>query len=276
MPASCKCGRKWSGLNRGVERSSALPLVPWNGDASLLAKRYTDLDKAPVDGGWITPDLAADLVRAPSGVVQTGSLLRPRDLAVHRSMLNGGQWTQVLWAVVGPVVVDVVDVLLCRDPSVNDPVLVGFDVRLPSDAPAQQDVAVRSDVPTRLVRRDLLAWRKRSDRATGSEELALAGSAPSPLWEARDGRSAVDADDGSHSWSLAVSALCHRHFSTVANFDRHKPSYDGCLWPGGITNRRTAAAVLKLSLGPLGGTWVGAGEFVRPGDDADPGMAGAA
>lgn len=74
----------------------------------------------------------------------------------------------------------------------------------------------------------------------------------------------------------AHCSICHRHFSTVTNFDRHKPSYDGCLDPAAITNRRTGNPVLKLSSGPLGGTWVGFGEYVGPSDDAQGAIDGAA
>lgn len=62
----------------------------------------------------------------------------------------------------------------------------------------------------------------------------------------------------------AHCTVCHRHFSTVANFDRHRPSYDGCLDPAHIVNARTGQPVLKASEGPFGTTWVGAGEFVGP------------
>jgi hypothetical protein len=74
----------------------------------------------------------------------------------------------------------------------------------------------------------------------------------------------------------AHCSVCHAHFSTVANFDRHKPSYDGCLDPATIRNRKTGQLVLKPSDNRFGRTWVGEGEFVRPEKDADPGIEGAA
>lgn len=76
--------------------------------------------------------------------------------------------------------------------------------------------------------------------------------------------------------SQAHCPLCHAHFSTVANFDRHRPSYDGCLDPAAIVSRKTGRSILKPSTGPLGTTWVGAGEYAGPEKDADPAIAGAA
>lgn len=70
----------------------------------------------------------------------------------------------------------------------------------------------------------------------------------------------------------AHCAICHRHFSSVAHFDRHRPSYDGCLDPAAIL-KRSGEPVFKLSAGPLGHTWVGAGEYAGPGNDADPAIA---
>ena len=63
-------------------------------------------------------------------------------------------------------------------------------------------------------------------------------------------------------WSGLAQApctVCHVHFSTVANFDRHKPSYTGCLDPATITNRK-GELVLKATTNRFGVTWVGAGE----------------
>ncbi|HET6914880.1 MAG TPA: hypothetical protein VFH56_02205 [Acidimicrobiales bacterium] len=77
----------------------------------------------------------------------------------------------------------------------------------------------------------------------------------------------------------AHCSICHVHFSTVANFDRHKPSYAGCLDPAEITNRK-GEALLRPDVGRFGITWVGASERPDlsgdPGNDAHPGMAGAA
>jgi len=55
----------------------------------------------------------------------------------------------------------------------------------------------------------------------------------------------------------AHCTVCHEHFSTVRNFDLHKPSYNGCLHPAEVTNR-AGLPLLKPSEGPYGVTWVGA------------------
>jgi hypothetical protein len=279
---SCTCGREWTGLAQAhcsVSRSAAFGLAPRDGDASLLAHRHAHLDEAPIDGGWITPDLATYLVSAQSGGVEGGGLFRPRNCTVNRVMLGCGQWTQVLWAIVGPVPVDVVHVLLSRDPAINHPVLIGFDIAPRSDAPAEQNIAVTSQVPTRLVLRSLLARSQRADGSSIPGVLQSAIGAATTLGISGDGPAAVAADDGSHAWSLQVSALCHRHFSTVANFDKHQPNYTGCKDPAALTNRK-GEPILKQTVNRFGVTWVGVGEHPEAsgdsGNDADPGMAGAA
>jgi hypothetical protein len=57
----------------------------------------------------------------------------------------------------------------------------------------------------------------------------------------------------------AHCTVCHAHFSTVGNFDAHRPSYNGCLDPGAIVNRR-GEPVLKSVVNRFGVTWVGAGD----------------
>jgi hypothetical protein len=57
----------------------------------------------------------------------------------------------------------------------------------------------------------------------------------------------------------AHCTLCHAHFSTVAHFDAHQPSYNGCLEPGDLTDRNGQPR-LKPVDGPYGTTWVQAKE----------------
>lgn len=82
---------------------------------------------------------------------------------------------------------------------------------------------------------------------------------------------------GRHWTGLAQAhcPTCHEHFSTVANFDRHRPGSGGCKNPAEVTNRK-GAAVFKPVTNRLGTTWVGAGEYVGPENDADPAIGGAA
>jgi hypothetical protein len=110
-------------------------------------------------------------------------------------------------------------------------------------------------VPTRLVRRDLLAGAKRPNGTALSRVVAPTVGATATLPSPRNGRAAVDAHDGSHDWILWWDALCHRHFSTVANFDAHQPNYAGCLTPDDITDR-DGKPRLKPVEGRYGTTWV--------------------
>lgn len=73
-------------------------------------------------------------------------------------------------------------------------------------------------------------------------------------------------------FNQAHCSICHAHFSSVANFDRHKPSYDGCLDPATVT-KRTGEPALRASRNQLGVTWVGADEYAGPRNDADPAIA---
>lgn len=68
---------------------------------------------------------------------------------------------------------------------------------------------------------------------------------------------------------------CHRHFSTVANFDRHRPGTKGCQDPATLT-RRNGNPVFKPTENAYGTTWVGWGERVDSVNAADPGIEGAA
>lgn len=71
--------------------------------------------------------------------------------------------------------------------------------------------------------------------------------------------------------SQAHCGICHAHFSTVANFDRHKPSYNGCGNPAEVRNRK-GETILKLVEGPFGGTWTGLGSNDAPENAAAPAM----
>ena len=73
----------------------------------------------------------------------------------------------------------------------------------------------------------------------------------------------------------AHCTVCHRHFSTVANFDRHRPGTKGCQDPASLTKRNGEAA-FKASEGPYGTTWMDSRERVDSGNAVDPGMDDAA
>lgn len=253
LPHSCRCGARWSGSTTshcGAGRSVALPLAIWDCDPGFLAQRYPELHERSVDTGRIPSKPFADLVGAKSVNVKTGSLCVPGfddDLAlvvgrnssgscsepmVHNCVLRSGQWSQILWAVVGLVAVDVVHVLFDGDPTVVDSVLIGFDVLPRPNVPSQQHVTMPSDVPTRLVRRDLLPGSKRSNKALTVADGST-GSATTSLTGASDGGSTIDADDSGHGLILQVTALCHQTFSGVSTFDAHRRN-GRCLTPAEV------------------------------------------
>jgi hypothetical protein len=56
--------------------------------------------------------------------------------------------------------------------------------------------------------------------------------------------------------------LCHNHFSTPTNFDRHRPSRDGCGNPADLTDRHGQPRLVP-SYGHNGITWTGPGRDQR-------------
>lgn len=239
--ASCRCGATWGGLRTAhcaAEKSAMIPLAVWDGDPCLLAQRYTELYQAPIDAGGVAVQALADLasaepfnvqrLRFPMPWLDDGDALVVRRSSgttnhafmVQRSMFSSGKWSQVLWTIVGPVMIQVVNVIFGRDIAVDHPVLVGLDVLLDADFPAESDVSVGGGVSTRLVIRNLLA---RGEEADGDPIPGLAaGGAESLLSRAGDEGSA-HGTRLDHELMLQVKALCHRTFSGVSNFDEHRP-----------------------------------------------------
>ena len=63
-----------------------------------------------------------------------------------------------------------------------------------------------------------------------------------------------------HSLTQAhCSSGCHQHFSTVANFDKHRPGSGGCQDPAALTNRK-GEPVFKAVKDVWGITWKSAVE----------------
>lgn len=63
----------------------------------------------------------------------------------------------------------------------------------------------------------------------------------------------------------AHCTVCHHHFSTVSNFDRHRPG-GHCQPPGDVIGR-DGEPVLKSTLNRFGLTWIHNSE--RPSNDDD-------
>jgi hypothetical protein len=217
------CRKTWSG-NRaahcGGEKSVVVPLAVWDGDPGFLAKRYAELNESPVDARGVTAELLADLVSAQSTGVQPRRWDPPPGVPVFRGVLVNGQWAEVLWAVVGLVAVDVVNVIIGRDASVEHPVFVGLDVLVRPSPPSQSEVAVTGPVALRLARRDLLTGIQGSNRHPVSG--LPAGTAETLLGGTVDDRSAHPAGLDWHTPTLQVRAMCHRTFSGITAFDQHQ------------------------------------------------------
>lgn len=62
--------------------------------------------------------------------------------------------------------------------------------------------------------------------------------------------------------TAAHCSVCHAHFSTVQNFDRHEPSRRGCKNPGSLTRTRRSdgreVPLLKQVQRSDGPVWVSA------------------
>jgi hypothetical protein len=238
-----RCGATWTAggaAHCSGGASAVVPFTVWDGDAGFLSKRYADFDECSVDAGGVTPELVADLVSAHPRRVHPRGFTPPLDRGVQRIVLDHGQWTQVLWSVVGSLVVDVVHVISSRDPVTGDAVLVGLDVLPAANLPPQNDVTVGANLPLRLARRDLLARSKGPHRTAGVPPTS-AFIAPSALSSADDGRSTFDAGYQWHDWNLQVRTLCCRTFGGVSLFDAHRSTRGGehgsCVDPETLTNK---------------------------------------
>jgi hypothetical protein len=139
-------------------------------------------------------------------------------------VLSGG-WTKVLWSVIGPNQVDVVNFVLSGDESIEDTVLIGLDLLVRPDVPSQDDVSVVPEVPTRFTFGHLLAGGKVPRSGTVAE--LSAGATEASLRGTLNGDSAGLTNNGVHHLILQVTALCHRTFSGVDLFDRHRKDVKG-------------------------------------------------
>lgn len=237
-----RCPQRWGGLRTahcGAEKSRPVALFPLrDGDPLVGANVDVHRLEGSVDRGGITGQCLADLVSAPAlNDVKLRRFNPPQGAPVFESVIFGGQWSKVLWSVVSDVPVHVVNVLSVRDSSIENPVLIGFDVLVGTNFPTKSDVAVTGDVPTRLVLRDSLTRREVVDRSeiprlsTGGAVAALSGTF--------DGASAHGAILDGHEASLHVTALCHQTFTAPSAFDKHRDGDHAkgtrhCLPPGSV------------------------------------------
>lgn len=195
-----------------------------NGDSFIAAGFDTEPHERPINGGRVAIKPLANLVSAEPDSVKVRRFVPPRNRfqRVFDRMGFGSESFKIRISVVGLDVVDVVNVLCVGDPAVEDAVFVGFDVLLGADAPPQAHVPVGTQIPTRFVRRDLLASRKRTDNGSATN-LATSGAA-TLLGGASDRNTAIDTGLGndSHVLIVQVSSLCHVTFTSVSGFTLHR------------------------------------------------------
>lgn len=231
---NCRCGARWSGLRTAhcaSERSALMPLTVWDGDPSLGSHFDSDPDEGSIDVGRITPNDLADLVGTHTAEVKPRSFIAPRHGSMFRCMLRSAQGSEVRWTIVGPVTIDVVNLIFADDPAVLNPMLVGFDVRPRADLPPQEDVSVLTEVPTRLVLRNRLVGLEGPHGPFAVMPLTT-DIAASPLPGTFDQHAAIHTFDGGHGWALYATAGCHETFGGITAFDRHRPGE--CLDPASI------------------------------------------
>lgn len=225
----CSCGQWWTGLSvahcAATLATTTLALSPMrNGDSFIAAGFDTEPHERPINGGRVAIKPLANLVSAEPDSVKVRRFVPPRNRfqRVFDRMGFGSESFKIRISVVGLDVVDVVNVLCVGDPAVEDAVFVGFDVLLGADAPPQAHVPVGTQIPTRFVRRDLLASRKRTDNGSATN-LATSGAA-TLLGGASDRNTAIDTGLGndSHVLIVQVSSLCHVTFTSVSGFTLHR------------------------------------------------------
>jgi hypothetical protein len=139
--------------------------------------------------------------------------------------------SEVLFTVVSPVPVTVVNVIFDGDPVSDNSMFVGLDIRAYTDLPSESDVPVSGQVAASRTVRYLLAAKKLTDGASAAATLTTPRAKPF-LGSSGDFDSTVDAGFP-HGAILQVKTLCHRHFGGVTAFDDHR-SNGMCVDPGSI------------------------------------------
>lgn len=223
------CGEWWTGIGAahcgGTLATTTLALSPArDGDTFVAAGFDAEPHERPIDGGRAAIKPLADLVSAEPDSVKVRRFVPPRNRfeRVFDRVGVGTESFKIGISVVGFDVVDVVNVLCIGDPAVEDAVFVGLDALLGSNAPSESDVSVGTRIPTRFVRRDLLARGECSDNSRAATLPTLGATAL--LGGAGDSDTTVDAGFGndSHELIVQVKSLCHRTFTSVSAFTAHR------------------------------------------------------
>lgn len=184
----------------------------------------------------------------------------PVDSAVVLTVLTGREWGQISFAVVGLGPVLVMDMLTLRKPGEKS-VFVALNVLPSTDLPSQQDVAMLTDIATRLGRWYLIEIGDRSDAAPTSARSAARRTKP-VLLDRNKGRVATaTANDGSHVDQstpvvITIKWSCCSHFSTPENLDKHKTSAGKCKDPARLKKQDGTPVLMEVQR-KSGSVWVG-------------------
>jgi hypothetical protein len=217
------CGQKCHSRNLGSSRChcTGSSWVNWSLSTELLpGGDALPFERTP-DGGWVMSQHLGDACRAQALEVQGLGPVHvdgPVVVPVVLSVLVGSDNLEVVRAVIGGVVVDVVNVRAFRSLS-NEAVFVGLDY-LMVGGPDQLDVPVGSEVPGRLNTRWFLTTPQGSPGLpVGLPPNTLARvTAPSLSGSARH---VVPTVNTSNHY-LIVQWSCHGFFNSDSAFDKHR------------------------------------------------------
>ena len=199
----------------------------WDCDAGLAADRNPIGAQGTPNSSGVVVDDASYRLRTETALVELGDM-RPIDSKMAASVLLGGKWPQVHWAVIALDPVPVVNFLAWKRPGDNA-VFIGLDVVLGAKFPNQPDVAVTGRFTSqRLAVRRLLSS---AEIAQSPLEVQLAAFRASlPLGSGvRYFDAADDADDRSirrtsvisHEPIVFIFGECGQHFHGMGAFDAH-------------------------------------------------------
>lgn len=197
-------------------------LSAWNGDPEMLSDLYPMLYELPVDVAGIPGEKLSDLLGTQARFIEVNGFTKPGNLMMESPVSNRGKFSKVRWSIIGSVPVDVVNMVFSGNPSVEDSVLIGFDVRLGTDLPTKPDVSMTGNVSPGHSVRYLFSWVKLPkggfipNSSTRRTKLLLSGSS-----DFATTRQATFGDN-THTLTLQVYAMCHRTFGGIRGFDLHR------------------------------------------------------
>ena len=209
------------------EETLLFQLTRRDGDTFPVTSFDTEFLNGSPDTCRVLVEKFAYLRSTQPGLVKSGSLRYPRG-TVDGVVLPRRDKSEVLFTVVSPVSVTVVNVLLSGDITRDDSVFVGLDVTADPDLPSEADVAMTRDIPPRRIVRYHLTGAKLTD---ASAITTLTAGSTAPLLSGPSDLGSAVGTRLPHGAILQVKTLCHRHFGGVYAFDKHRVN-GHCLDPG--------------------------------------------